>query len=365
MALEIDPATHTDNHIPYSVETLKIFSEMPKWCGDQEREFRVFASSDTEKRLRFKPMAAHHRVFIHSLADDYGLDSESMDPEPHRHVAVFKTPRFVSAPSKTLRDAWRIRQSQLREEGKELVTNAQAKAEAEAKAKALTNEPYNGYLLTQPRFALTEDEALAALAGAQTNHTSTAVGPDSNLDFTVHFLPSEDVALLASFHVQPKDGGNRLLGRTLADSKVAYSRGLISQYKLGTSLLLARFDDSLNVLRREDLDDATNAGGWSQVAAKAAAPRRAPVVNGLGEKSGFAILQTGGINPAAKKSKAKEKKDKKRERKGSLADDWEVELEKEEAELEKAILGQRSNGDGVAESPSGSENQSEDEESRQ
>jgi transcriptional repressor NF-X1 len=101
-ALNIDPATHIDDHIPYSAKTLELFRESTKFCQIYEREFRVFAADEKEKRLRFKPMKANQREFIHSLAEDFGLDSESQDPEPHRHVCIFKTPRFVSAPMKTL-----------------------------------------------------------------------------------------------------------------------------------------------------------------------------------------------------------------------------------------------------------------------
>ena len=350
LALDIDPATHTDNHVPYSAETLKMFSTSSKWCSDQEREFRVFASDENERRLRFKPMGAEQRAFIHSLAEDFGLDSESMDPEPHRHVAIFKTPRFVSAPSKSVRDAWRIRQNQLREEGREMVAYAQAKAEAEAKAKQTSEDPYNGYLLRQPRFALTEDEILAALAGAQSNSSSSVIGPDSNLDFHVHFLPSENVALIASFHLQPPGDSSRLLERTLEDSKASYARGLVSQHKVGASLDLARFDDSLNIVRRGDMHVSSKSSGWSQVAAKAAAPRQAPAVNGIGQKSGFAVLQSAGNITSTAKSKAQAKKEKKKERKGSVADDWEMELEKDEAELQKAILGTSNTGDAAIDS---------------
>ena len=348
-ALDIDPATHTDQHIPYSADTLKMYSEMPSWCSDQEREFRVFASSSDERRLRFKPMPSHNRNFLHNLAEDYGLDCESMDPEPYRHVAIFKTPRFVSAPNKTLRDAWRIRQNQLREEGRELIANAQAKANVETKAKEAMNGSYNGYLVKKARFALTEDDLLAALAGAQSNSTTTSTGPDSNMDFSVHFLPNEDVALYASFHVQPHDDADRTLEKSLANGKASYSRALISQHKLGVSLHLARFDDSLNVVRQEGLNDGLGVGGWSQVAAKAAAPRRAPVASTVGQKSGFAVLQagTGGQSSTASaaKSKSQAKKERKKERKASVADDWEAELAKEEAELEKAIMGFRVNKD--------------------
>ncbi|KAL9048809.1 MAG: hypothetical protein Q9162_007540 [Coniocarpon cinnabarinum] len=340
VALDIDQATHTDDHIPYSSETLSLFAQKPTWSTEQEREFRVFAADAEERRLRFKPMPPHHRAFLHALAEDYGLDSESMDPEPHRHVAIFKTPRFVSAPTKTLRDALRIRQSQLREEGKELVANAQAKADAESRAKAAARQPFNGFLLTQPRFALTDDEISTALAASQSNTGINGQRLDSNLDFSIQFLPNEDVALVGGFHLHPKDGVDTLLERALVDAKALYFRGLVSQHKLGSTLILARFDDSLNVVRREGQGDEASSGGWSQVAAKAAAPRRAPVSAAFGAKSGFAVLQANSGSLVAKKSNTQVKKEKrKKDRQPSVADDWEQELEKDEAALEKAVLG--------------------------
>jgi transcriptional repressor NF-X1 len=54
-------------------------------------------------------MQANQRAFLHSLAEDYGFDSESQDPEPHRHICIFKTPRFVSAPMKTLAQCVKIK----------------------------------------------------------------------------------------------------------------------------------------------------------------------------------------------------------------------------------------------------------------
>ncbi|KAK4136739.1 hypothetical protein BT67DRAFT_448052 [Trichocladium antarcticum] len=110
-ALNIDPQTHTDDHIPYSDTTLKLFRTNVGWAQSQEREFRVFAAAPDEKRLRFKPMQSSQRAFLHALAEDFGMDSESQDPEPHRHVCIFKTPRFVSAPPKTLAQCLRVAQA--------------------------------------------------------------------------------------------------------------------------------------------------------------------------------------------------------------------------------------------------------------
>ncbi|KAI4146868.1 MAG: hypothetical protein LQ340_005778, partial [Diploschistes diacapsis] len=108
LALNIDPETHKDDHVPYSSATLRLYVQNPTWSAPHEREFRIFAADDAAKRLRFKPMQKQHRAFLHNLAQDFGLDSESLDPEPHRHVCIFKTPRFVAAPMKTLAECMRI-----------------------------------------------------------------------------------------------------------------------------------------------------------------------------------------------------------------------------------------------------------------
>ncbi|KAJ2980128.1 hypothetical protein NQ176_g2826 [Zarea fungicola] len=111
-ALNIDPATHTNDHVPYSDETLAIFRETPNWCETQEREFRVFSQSPSEIRIRYKPMPNNQRRFLHVLAEDYGLESKSEDTEPYRYVLVYKGPRFVSAPSKTIAQCVKIRKAQ-------------------------------------------------------------------------------------------------------------------------------------------------------------------------------------------------------------------------------------------------------------
>ncbi|KAK6866042.1 hypothetical protein PG995_002570 [Apiospora arundinis] len=48
-ALNIDPETHKDSHVPYSDKTLELFKEGVRWAQTQEREFRVFASDAQEK----------------------------------------------------------------------------------------------------------------------------------------------------------------------------------------------------------------------------------------------------------------------------------------------------------------------------
>ncbi|KAF3491423.1 nuclear transcription factor [Arthroderma uncinatum] len=56
-----------------------------------ESKLYALALSLTERSARFPPARANFRAFVHSLAEDWGFKSESLDPEPHRHVVVFKS----------------------------------------------------------------------------------------------------------------------------------------------------------------------------------------------------------------------------------------------------------------------------------
>ena len=299
LALNIDPEAHKDEHIPYSTDTLNMFREHIKWAQSQEREFRVFAGDETEKRLRLKPMPPHQRAFLHSLAEDFGFDSESMDPEPHRHVAIFKTPRFVTAPMKTLAECVRIRATA--EAASTTVAEAQKKLRT-------TNEPFNGFLLSIPRFGLTLEELRADFA--------TAFASVPNLDFDISFLPSEEIVIKA----RPTSSSTSI-EPNLKALKPSLSAITASNH-LATSLQLCSLDSSLNILRRE-LDDAAVNGGWSQVAAKAAAPRSAPRTLAVGEKSVYTVLGSR-LRDAKKKKEEKSKE--------VVVEDWEEEVRREEAE---------------------------------
>lgn len=292
LALEIDQTAHVDgmDHIPYSNETLKGFAHNIKWAQTQEREFRVFATSDNERRMRFKPMKPSERTFIHSLAEDFGLDSESMDPEPHRHVMIWKTPRFVSAPNKTLAEALRIRQAQ-----KPLVPSAPpSDTEGPKKFKAQSREPYNAFLITRPRFGLTISELRVELAKIEIDATE--------LSFDIEFLPSEEIVLRAvspSSHAQALQAVLETMKPALAAAVTGKQYG---------SLQLCTVDPSLNILRRE-ADAFAAADGWSRVAAKKAAPRTAPAAPGLaGLNNSFAALTGNKMTFQAKKKVEKPKR---------------------------------------------------------
>ncbi|RDA87306.1 hypothetical protein CP532_2624 [Ophiocordyceps camponoti-leonardi (nom. inval.)] len=250
-ALNIDPSTHTNDHVPYSDVTLRLFKENVTWAENQEREFRVFAKSANEVKMRYKPMSSPYRQFLHVLAEDYGLESRSEDFEPHRYVVVFKGPRFVSAPAKTLAQCVRIRESQ---------AAAAAKAQTPNLAPAAT-EPFNGFLLTSPRFGLTVEEVHAALDPELAGHPS--------IRFTTSFLPSDEVLLRATAHysalLSPAAMEQALTGLKAALAKAVERSGVATGV-----LLLCHADSSDCVSRREDVGRKAGTG-WSAVAGRAAA----------------------------------------------------------------------------------------------
>lgn len=310
LALNIDRSTHVDggDHIPYSNDTLTMFQEHVKWAQTQEREFRVFAAADDEKRLRFKPMPARQRAFIHSLAEDFGLDSESMDPEPHRHVAIFKTPKFLTAPNKTLAECVRIRVTQRAA----LAKDANA-SDGDAEKKIRSNEvgePFNAFVIANPRFGLTIDEVRAELNGI--------VPASAALQFDIEFLPNDEVIIKALTRTLPAHD----LEAQLKTMKPSLTTALAAK-AIGRAQL-CHADSSLNILRRES--DGASSDGWSRVAAKGAAPRKLGPQQTIGGNNSFAALGGNKVTFAKKKPVKVEKVE--------VVDDWEAaETAEEEKEM--------------------------------
>lgn len=284
IALHIDPLTHTDDHVPYSDTTLKLYGDNPQWAQIYEREFRVFAGDRGEKRLRFKPMKSHQRAFLHALAEDFGLDSESSDPEPHRHVCLFKTPRFVSAPLKTLAQCAKIR------------ANQDSSTQQSTIANDATTVPYNALVLTNPQFGLTIEELDTALK------KEYAACP--TVTFHTSFLPSEEVVIKGSgtWTTQTLEAALTALKPTLQQT--------VKRLKLADGVFLCTVDDSLNVVRRED-GRAKGQGGWSAVVSRSTV--RSQASGSMPPRSNFVALK--------KESKKKVEKD-------AVEEDWEAAAEK-------------------------------------
>jgi transcriptional repressor NF-X1 len=262
-ALNIDPATHTNDHIPYSDATLRLFKENTIWCETQEREFRVFAQSANEVRMRYKPMPNNQRQFLHVLAEDYGLESRSEDVEPYRYVLVFKGPRFVSAPSKTLAQCIRIQANQAAE-----AAAAAAASQPPSPPLGPALDPLNALLLTSPRFGLTIDEVTTALAKDLSQQPS--------ITFKTNFLPSDEILLRAtvqySSFLSPA-GIEKALG-TLKPSVAETVR----KHEIARNVLLCHVDEDNQITRRDDVGRHDAAGGWSAVAGRAASKKESSFV---------------------------------------------------------------------------------------
>ncbi|KAK4147924.1 uncharacterized protein C8A04DRAFT_8826 [Dichotomopilus funicola] len=262
-ALHIDPNTHTDDHIPYSDTTLKKFRENVNWAQEQERELRVFANAPEVKRIRFKPMPSHRRAFLHALAEDFGLDSESQDPEPHRHVCIFKTPRFVSAPHKTLAQCLRIANTAAR-----LGAVASSLKPAPPPASQQQTEFFNALLLKDLRFALTLDELNDAIA----TELASASRSGPALSFSTTFLPSEEILIKATPNMTAAAIATSLtptpqaVEKTLSSLKSSVSK-ITSREGLAGGVVLCHADAAGQITRREGDTSAKN-GGWNAVAGR-------------------------------------------------------------------------------------------------
>jgi transcriptional repressor NF-X1 len=228
-------------------------------------------------------MTATQRSFIHHLAEDFGLDSESMDPEPHRHVAIFKTPRFVRSPPKTLKESARIRNAQRLASGKAV---ASSEAPANQVRANEVGEPFNSYVIVRPRFGLTIEEVRTELA--------TFALP---VQFDVEFLPNEEVIIKSNSRTLD----DQTLDQTLKNAKAPIATAIAAK-NLGT-VQLCRTDSSLNIIRRETESGVSD--GWSRVAAKSAASRRPLVQTASSSNNLFSALAGGNKVTFAKKKEKK------------------------------------------------------------
>ncbi len=314
---------HSDDHVPYSTATLKAYLEDISWAHAQEELFRAFAADPNERRLRFKSMKPHQRGFIHSIAEDFGFDSESMDPEPHRHVMVFKTPKFVAAPMKTLQQAARIKRAALNI-GAPIHSVPSTKTTISRGTSPRPDQPkrhWNGILLTEPRFALTENELQPHLVKA---------APATVFD--VFFLAEHDQVVLSPSGSSALEGTRQ--SAELLENVEPRIADEVKKHGLAKDVSLAVFDMSTaaepELIHRKDGKESalskSGAGGWSQVAAKGSAPVRAPQVQPVGQKPVYTVL--GSRLAEAKKKKLENEK--KLQLQAEVVDDWEEEVEKDE-----------------------------------
>lgn len=275
-------------------------------------------------------MKPRQRAFIHSIAEDFGFDGESLDPEPHRHVVLFKTPKFVAAPMKTLAQAARIRKEPI------VVSAAVEGEQSQKRADEANDFAWNGLLLRNPRFALTEDELTTELLKAA-----------PNIEFEVHFVSNSDtVALL------PRHGPDDQVYRTQQlISVLTPISTAITKARLGTSVVLAEYTmpevsaptsgtstpsslhaAELKLIRQSDAmpTNPGSTGGWSQVAARRSAAPKAPVVETIGQKPMYTVLGSRLAEAKRRKQEEAELAKKREELAGEAVDDWSAEMEEDD-----------------------------------
>jgi transcriptional repressor NF-X1 len=281
------------------------------WSHKQEEALRIFAADETEKRLRFKPMKARQRQFIHSIAEDFGFDSESIDPEPHRHVLLFKTPKFVAAPMKTLAQAARIKRAALN-------VSAPIHTVSDNRANEAKHN-YNGFLITNPKFALTDDELKPHIRNAA-----------PSTEFDIIFMTSIDsIALIPAKSWETPGQLN-----TLLSSLQPTISAELSKNKLAGGVVLCVFDTKTpepTVLHQEGSRESTSINGWSQVAAKKAAPVTVPQLKAVGERPVYTVLGSK-LAEAKRKKLEKEAMLRRQAKIEDVVDDWEQEVGQEGVE---------------------------------
>ncbi|KAJ5677246.1 uncharacterized protein N7477_002879 [Penicillium maclennaniae] len=150
LGIDINPSTtvqaFTSSNLPYSTETLdqyvKLASSVPlSTLQTYEATLHSLATDPTNRSVRFQPAKSTLRSYSHSLATDWGFNTESHDPEPHRHVFVLKplawtppvfgmgTGSSIGIGGMSVRECVKLRERELTKE-----RDAQRAAALEAKA---------------------------------------------------------------------------------------------------------------------------------------------------------------------------------------------------------------------------------------
>jgi transcriptional repressor NF-X1 len=291
MALDLDP--ERESTPAYSDETIAAYNRDPKWATAIEAKFRAFVTADNQKRLQFAPMRALMREFLHLLSADYGLDSESQDPEPYRSVVVRKPASFVAAPKKTLAEVAGAKQP--------------APAALQQLKKIVRGNAANAFVLKGIRVGLLASELEKEL------------GPtlkESQLRFDISWYGDEDVLLkpkASSLAVEQMEAELHALSTKL--KRAVAAKGLADAVELcwvGQDGRIANRD----------------AAGWS-VSRKTVPAASWNVGPSLASRNGFDVFAAAGGSSAAVIMAAAKKKSKENLKK-EVVEDWEMEADTEE-----------------------------------
>ncbi|KAF8252781.1 hypothetical protein K440DRAFT_535857 [Wilcoxina mikolae CBS 423.85] len=292
MALDIDP--EREGTPAYSDETVTAYNRDTKSTLAIEQKFRAFAENKDQKHLQFGPMRTSLREFAHLLAADYGLDSESQDPEPYRSVVVRKPVNFNHIPRKTLAEF--------------LAAKPAAAAATPVAVQQLKKLPRG-----QAVNAFTLRGIRVGILASELEKEISPVLKESQLRFDITWHGDEDVLLkprTSSLAMDQIEAELHSLSTKL--KRVVASKGLAES----TELCWVGQDGRI-------ANSAAVAGGWSLANPRKSAPAvsrsNAPT---LVSKNGFELFG-GAAGGVAKKKSAEKVKPKEVE----VVDDWEMEAD--------------------------------------
>ncbi|KAJ3093807.1 FKBP12-associated protein [Phlyctochytrium planicorne] len=95
-------------YVQYEPELLEFAAANPELLKLVEATFESIVKTKKKWHL-FPPMKAPLRKFIHSVAEHYLIETESVDPEPRRGVAVVKVGSKAAVPDVTISKALRLK----------------------------------------------------------------------------------------------------------------------------------------------------------------------------------------------------------------------------------------------------------------
>lgn len=269
-------------------------------------------------------MKSSQRAFIHTLAEDYGLDSESQDPEPYRNVVVMKGHKFIGAPKKSIAEY--------------IKTSHSTKPSA-----APANAPLIEQLRKPGRFNALVLHGLRI--GLLTSELEKELAPllySSQLRFNIHWSGDEEVVLnpiMSSF-------GADEVELELNNIKPVLRRLLVSK-NLAQDVELCGVGKDGKVSVRESSNTAPSSSkSWTTLASRSTGTSSpAPLTwsrPGIPmAKNGFSALDPAGhakilAAAEAKKKEERERKDaeklrrQKEKERMEVVDDWEAAADEEE-----------------------------------
>ncbi|CAZ85887.1 unnamed protein product [Tuber melanosporum] len=298
LAFELDP--DRESIPPYSEGTLFHYAKDRKWSAAVEEKFRAFAESN-QKRYTFNPMKSGQRAFLHSLAEDYGFQSVSQDPEPYRSVILFKGSNNGTAPKKTIAEYIASKPSAV-------PTSTPVSIQ---QLKKPQRQPYNAIILQNIRIGL---------LNAEIERELEPVLKDTQLRFNLQWSGGDDVLLVP----KASSFGNDQIDVELADALIPQLKRLIAKNGLADKAELCLVGKDGQIVNRESQPK------WSLVVGKSspAAGTKPPAQANVGSKSRF-DLEHGKAELARKSAESLKKKEKKKGKEVDVVDDWETAADNE------------------------------------